>query len=282
MPPPWADPSSNPCAAQPRGWQLLYWPADGKCYKIFQAGANFPSLARSIRESPSARRKIIYTISEKCDCHFYDRSVLRVRKPWSSAPRPAAAERQRSAGVRRGPRSRLGTPCAIRYSRERPVPRVNSSPRSPRRPARQGKRRTVPTIRIHRRVIPVAFTLMMNEHSFQRETSLGNVPRARGLRPAERDLLAQRGQVLSEAQPGPLPARRAPRPGRGRSGDLLVLDERRTGQVPLARKRRRLPRALHQGPVLGTRGAVSAGWHVRLSSSATSLLRADRHVLSTR
>lgn len=39
MPPPWADPSSNPCAAQPRGWQLLFWPPDGKCYKIFQAGA---------------------------------------------------------------------------------------------------------------------------------------------------------------------------------------------------------------------------------------------------
>nr|XP_012228873.1 PREDICTED: uncharacterized protein LOC105675942 [Linepithema humile] len=42
MPPPWADPSSNPCAAQPRGWQLLYWPADGKCYKIFQIGAPCP------------------------------------------------------------------------------------------------------------------------------------------------------------------------------------------------------------------------------------------------
>ncbi|XP_014476201.1 PREDICTED: uncharacterized protein LOC106745260 [Dinoponera quadriceps] len=42
MPPPWADPSNNPCAAQPRGWQLLYWPADGKCYKIFQIGAPCP------------------------------------------------------------------------------------------------------------------------------------------------------------------------------------------------------------------------------------------------
>ncbi|XP_020277548.1 multiple epidermal growth factor-like domains protein 10 isoform X1 [Pseudomyrmex gracilis] len=42
MPPPWADPASNPCAAQPRGWQLLYWPADGKCYKIFQIGAPCP------------------------------------------------------------------------------------------------------------------------------------------------------------------------------------------------------------------------------------------------
>ena len=36
VPPPWANPSSNPCAAQPRGWQLLFWPPDGKCYKIFQ------------------------------------------------------------------------------------------------------------------------------------------------------------------------------------------------------------------------------------------------------
>ncbi|KAJ8668216.1 hypothetical protein QAD02_009879, partial [Eretmocerus hayati] len=42
VPPPWADPASNPCATQPRGWQLLYWPPDGKCYKIFQIGAPCP------------------------------------------------------------------------------------------------------------------------------------------------------------------------------------------------------------------------------------------------
>ncbi|XP_053995962.1 uncharacterized protein LOC128885747 isoform X1 [Hylaeus anthracinus] len=42
MRPPWADPSSNPCAAQPRGWQLLFWPPDGKCYKIFQIGPPCP------------------------------------------------------------------------------------------------------------------------------------------------------------------------------------------------------------------------------------------------
>ncbi|XP_014218993.1 uncharacterized protein LOC106647209 isoform X2 [Copidosoma floridanum] len=42
IPPPWADPINNPCATQPRGWQLLYWPADGKCYKIFQIGAPCP------------------------------------------------------------------------------------------------------------------------------------------------------------------------------------------------------------------------------------------------
>lgn len=40
VPPPWANPSSNPCAAQTRGWQLLFWPTDGKCYKIFQARKN--------------------------------------------------------------------------------------------------------------------------------------------------------------------------------------------------------------------------------------------------
>ncbi|KAJ8963918.1 hypothetical protein NQ314_005246 [Rhamnusium bicolor] len=36
MAPPWANPKLNPCALQPRGWQLLFWPPDGKCYKIFQ------------------------------------------------------------------------------------------------------------------------------------------------------------------------------------------------------------------------------------------------------
>ncbi|XP_022912789.2 uncharacterized protein [Onthophagus taurus] len=43
VPPPWADPTINPCAALPRGWQLLYWPPDGKCYKIFQMGYPCPS-----------------------------------------------------------------------------------------------------------------------------------------------------------------------------------------------------------------------------------------------
>lgn len=38
VPPPWADPNHNPCASQPGGWQLIYWPADKKCYRIFQRG----------------------------------------------------------------------------------------------------------------------------------------------------------------------------------------------------------------------------------------------------
>lgn len=35
VPPPWSDPFSNPCASQPGGWQLLYWPPLKKCFKIF-------------------------------------------------------------------------------------------------------------------------------------------------------------------------------------------------------------------------------------------------------
>lgn len=35
VPPPWSDPFNNPCAAQPGGWQLLYWPPLKKCFKIF-------------------------------------------------------------------------------------------------------------------------------------------------------------------------------------------------------------------------------------------------------
>lgn len=42
LPPPWADPVHNPCAAQPGGWQLLFWPADGRCYRIFQQGPPCP------------------------------------------------------------------------------------------------------------------------------------------------------------------------------------------------------------------------------------------------
>jgi hypothetical protein len=34
--PPWANPTINPCSEQ--SWQLIYWPADGKCYSIFEQG----------------------------------------------------------------------------------------------------------------------------------------------------------------------------------------------------------------------------------------------------
>ncbi|KAJ1525942.1 hypothetical protein ONE63_009128 [Megalurothrips usitatus] len=38
VPPSWADPRHNPCAAQPGGWQLILWPGDGRCYRIFRRG----------------------------------------------------------------------------------------------------------------------------------------------------------------------------------------------------------------------------------------------------
>lgn len=34
-PPPWSDPTKNPCANQPGGWQLLYWPPLEQCFKIY-------------------------------------------------------------------------------------------------------------------------------------------------------------------------------------------------------------------------------------------------------
>ncbi|KAE8752485.1 hypothetical protein FOCC_FOCC000607 [Frankliniella occidentalis] len=42
VPPSWADPRHNPCASQPGGWQLLLWPADGRCYRIFRRGHPCP------------------------------------------------------------------------------------------------------------------------------------------------------------------------------------------------------------------------------------------------
>ncbi|XP_018898469.2 uncharacterized protein [Bemisia tabaci] len=42
IPPPWGDPTTNPCVTQPGGWQLIFWPADKKCYRIFQKGYPCP------------------------------------------------------------------------------------------------------------------------------------------------------------------------------------------------------------------------------------------------
>ncbi|CAH1126193.1 unnamed protein product [Ceutorhynchus assimilis] len=64
MAPPWADPNLNPCAKEPRGWQLLFWPSDGKCYKIFQVGHPCPE---GMELSPATSRtgKELYA---ECRC----------------------------------------------------------------------------------------------------------------------------------------------------------------------------------------------------------------------
>ncbi|XP_019869110.2 uncharacterized protein LOC109597784 [Aethina tumida] len=64
MAPPWANPKLNPCAKQPMGWQLLYWPPDGKCYKIFQTGYPCPE---GMELSPSSD-KSGNEFSAECRC----------------------------------------------------------------------------------------------------------------------------------------------------------------------------------------------------------------------
>lgn len=59
VPPPWANPGNNPCASQPGGWQLLYWPLDGKCYKIFHKGYPCPD---SMELTPGAN------MTAECRC----------------------------------------------------------------------------------------------------------------------------------------------------------------------------------------------------------------------
>ncbi|KAJ8938717.1 hypothetical protein NQ318_005571 [Aromia moschata] len=64
MAPPWANPKLNPCASQPRGWQLLFWPPDGKCYKIFQVGHPCPEgMELSPVSSKSGKQ-----LSAECRC----------------------------------------------------------------------------------------------------------------------------------------------------------------------------------------------------------------------
>ncbi|CAH1187486.1 unnamed protein product, partial [Phyllotreta striolata] len=62
--PPWANPKLNPCASHPRGWQLLFWPPDGKCYKIFQVGYPCPN---GMELTPSLS-KSGQTLSAECRC----------------------------------------------------------------------------------------------------------------------------------------------------------------------------------------------------------------------
>ena len=44
VPPPWSDPSKNPCASLPGGWQLLYWTPLKKCFKIFTVSFSIDAL----------------------------------------------------------------------------------------------------------------------------------------------------------------------------------------------------------------------------------------------
>ncbi|CAH1275763.1 unnamed protein product [Diabrotica balteata] len=64
MPPPWANPKLNPCASHPLGWQLLFWPPDGKCYKIFQVGHPCPN-GMELTPSLSKSGK---NLSAECKC----------------------------------------------------------------------------------------------------------------------------------------------------------------------------------------------------------------------
>ncbi|KAJ8919330.1 hypothetical protein NQ315_003914 [Exocentrus adspersus] len=64
MAPPWANPKLNPCAALPNGWQLLFWPPDGRCYKIFQIGHPCPE---EMELSPSISKSNQSLLAE-CRC----------------------------------------------------------------------------------------------------------------------------------------------------------------------------------------------------------------------
>ncbi|KAK4886078.1 hypothetical protein RN001_002349 [Aquatica leii] len=66
-PPAWADPKLNPCATQPRGWQLLYWPPDGQCYKIYQIGYPCPEGMELTPTAISSNSSLKHIMAE-CKC----------------------------------------------------------------------------------------------------------------------------------------------------------------------------------------------------------------------
>lgn len=63
--PPWANPKLNPCAIHPMGWQMLYWPPDGACYKIFQLGHPCPD---DMELTPSASGSNAQKVIAECRC----------------------------------------------------------------------------------------------------------------------------------------------------------------------------------------------------------------------
>ncbi|XP_058833558.1 uncharacterized protein LOC131691288 [Topomyia yanbarensis] len=65
VPPPWSDPNKNPCASQPGGWQLLYWPPLRKCFKIFQMGYPCPD---TMELSPVGVGSTSMGSSAECRC----------------------------------------------------------------------------------------------------------------------------------------------------------------------------------------------------------------------
>ncbi|XP_030747278.1 uncharacterized protein LOC115875873 isoform X2 [Sitophilus oryzae] len=64
IPPPWANPDLNPCARQSRGWQVLFWPPDKKCYKIFKVGYPCPD-GMELSPATSRNGKELYA---ECRC----------------------------------------------------------------------------------------------------------------------------------------------------------------------------------------------------------------------
>ncbi|XP_055316811.1 uncharacterized protein LOC129576172 isoform X3 [Sitodiplosis mosellana] len=66
-PPPWSDPSRNPCANKPGGWQLLYWAPLKQCFKIYTLGYPCPDTMELTPGTGSGSRSSHGAIAE-CRC----------------------------------------------------------------------------------------------------------------------------------------------------------------------------------------------------------------------
>ncbi|KAK9499942.1 hypothetical protein O3M35_002876 [Rhynocoris fuscipes] len=94
--PAWSDPRQNPCAEEPGGWELIFWPEDGKCYRLFRQGpcptsmelvpGNGPGSRPQCRCPPgtaqSPRDALCHRLFEQGPCHEneYFAPVLRESK----------------------------------------------------------------------------------------------------------------------------------------------------------------------------------------------------------
>ncbi|GAB0096278.1 uncharacterized protein DMENIID0001_117630 [Sergentomyia squamirostris] len=108
VPPPWADPARNPCAARPGGWQLLFWPPLQQCFRIFQMGFPCPE-SMELSPSPSG-------VGAECRCppgtaqspltarchRLFDREPCDAGQYFAPRPDPPKGSKGASGKVSRG------------------------------------------------------------------------------------------------------------------------------------------------------------------------------------
>ena len=76
--PPWANPVINPCSET--SWQLIFWPSDGRCYRIFEQGP-CPDTQELAFHSTNKRVSLIKTGGNSTEMRTLGVRIFQLRTP---------------------------------------------------------------------------------------------------------------------------------------------------------------------------------------------------------